>query len=60
MGLFKKLFTDRGKVTERRSDGDFTKKYRDGTTERVRLTKTREVHDFNGPNGKMSVWSKRK
>jgi len=31
-------------------------KYDDGTTERVRFTKTREVHDFDGPSGKISVW----
>ncbi len=38
----------------------FEKSYDDGTTEKVRFTKTREVHDFDGPNGKGSVWSKRK
>ncbi len=37
-----------------------TKKYDDGVTERIRFTKTREVHDFDGPKGKMSVWSKRR
>lgn len=31
-------------------------KYESGILERVRYTKTREVHDFDGPNGKMSVW----
>ena len=41
------------------SDGYiFEKTYDDGVTERVRYTKTREVHDFDGPNGKMSVWNK--
>jgi len=37
----------------------FEKEYDDGTTERVRFTKTREVHDFDGPHGKVSIWSKR-
>jgi len=35
-------------------------KYDSGAVERVRFTKTREVHDFDGPNGKMSVWSRKK
>jgi len=52
--------TDPGVVTKRFSDGGYEKKYRDGTTERVRFTKTREVHDFDGPRGKASIWSKRK
>ena len=56
MGLFK----DKGKITERYDDGGYLKKYRDGTTERVRFTKTREVHDFDGPRGKASIWSSRK
>lgn len=51
---------DNGKITERYDDGGYLKKYKDGTTERVRFTKTREVHDFDGPRGKMSVWSKRR
>lgn len=38
----------------------FEKEYDDGTTEKIRYTKTREVHDFDGPNGKASIWSKRK
>ena len=38
-------------------DGGYLKKYKDGVTERVRYTKGgREVHDFDGPRGKMSVW----
>ena len=49
-----------GIITKRYSDGGYLKQYNDGTTERVRFTKTREVHDFNGPKGKGSVWSKRK
>lgn len=54
MGLFggKK---DKGKVTQRFSDGGYEKIYKDGTTERVRFTKTREVHDFDGPRGKASI-----
>lgn len=35
------------------------KSYDDGTLEKIRFTKTREVHDFDGPNGKASIWSKR-
>lgn len=35
-------------------------KYESGTIERVRFTKTREVHDFDGPNGKASIWRKNK
>ncbi len=38
----------------------FEKAYDDGTTEKIRYTKTREVHDFDGPNGKASICSKRK
>lgn len=57
MGLFGKG-KDKGKVTQRFSDGGYEKKYKDGTTERVRFTKTREVHDFDGPRGKASIWSK--
>ena len=59
MGLFgtKK---DNGKVTQRFSDGGYVKQYKDGTTERVRFTKTREVQDVDGPHGKASIWSKRK
>lgn len=54
MGLFggKK---DKGKVTQRFSDGGYEKIYKDGTTERVRFTKTIEVHDFDGPRGKASI-----
>lgn len=37
----------------------FEKTYNDGTTEKIRYTKTREVHDFDGPNGKVSIWTKR-
>ena len=37
----------------------FEKEYDDGTTEKIRYTKTREVHDFDGPKGKGSIWSKR-
>lgn len=59
MGLFRKK-PDKGKITERRSDGGYTREYKDGTIERVRFTKTREVHDFDGPSGKASIWSKRK
>ncbi len=51
---------DKGKITQRFADGGDEKKYKDGVTERVRFTKTREVHDFDGPRGKMSVWSTRK
>lgn len=51
---------DNGKVTQRFADGGYLKQYKDGTTERVRFTKTREVHDFDGPRGKPSIWSKRK
>lgn len=60
MGLFGNLFKDRGKVVERGDDGSYTRKYKDGTTEKVRFTKTREVHDFDGPGGKGRVWSKRR
>lgn len=35
-------------------------KYESGTVERVRFTKTREVHDFDGPNGKASIWSRKR
>lgn len=38
----------------------FEKTYDDGTTEKIRYTKTREVHDFDGSSGKASIWSKRK
>ena len=51
---------DNGTVTQRFADGGYEKKYKDGTTEKVRFTKTREVHDFDGPYGKMSMWTKRK
>lgn len=37
----------------------FEKEYEDGTTEKIRFTKNREVHDFDGKNGKASIWSKR-
>ncbi len=59
MGLFKEKKDD-GKVTQRFADGGYLKKYKDGTTERVRFTKTRGVHDFDGPRGKASIWSNRK
>ena len=51
---------DNGEIIRRFLDGGYEKKYMDGTTERVRFTKTREVHDFDGPRGKASIWSKRK
>ena len=51
---------DNGIITKKYSDGGYLKQYNDGTTERVRFTKTREVHDFDGPKGKGIVWSKRK
>ena len=51
---------DNGKITKTFSDGGYVKAYKDGTTERVRFTKTREVHDFDGPRGRASIWSKRK
>lgn len=38
----------------------FENTYDDGTTEKIRFTKTREVHDFDGPGGKASIWSKRR
>lgn len=59
MGLFSGK-RDEGKITQRFADGGYEKKYKDGTTERVRFTKTREVHDFDGPRGKASIWSSRK
>ena len=59
MSLFNKK-KDNGKITKTYPDGRYEKKYKDDTIERVRFTKTREVHDFDGPYGKMSVWSKRK
>ena len=59
MGFFGEK-KDKGKVTQRFADGGYEKKYNDGKTERVRFTKTREVHDFDGPRGKASIWSKRK
>lgn len=59
MGIFKEK-KDNGKIIERYADGGYKKTYKDGTTERVRFTKTREVHDFDGPRGKASIWSKRK
>jgi hypothetical protein len=37
----------------------FEKTYDDGTTEKIRFTKTREVHDFDGPKGKARIWTKR-
>ena len=47
-------------IPEQGSNGYvYEETYADGTTEKVRFTKTREVHDFDGPNGKGSVWSKR-
>ncbi len=55
MGFFKK--EDKGTVTKKFTDGGYEKKYKDGTTEKVRFTKRKgEVHDFDGPKGKMSVW----
>ena len=59
MGLFGAT-KDKGKVTQRSADGGYVKQYKDGTTERVRFTKTREVHEFDGPNGKMRIWGKKK
>ena len=50
---------DNGRVVQRFGDAGYIKEYRDGTTERVRFTKTREVHDFDGPNGKMSIWKRK-
>ena len=38
----------------------FETEYEDVTTEKIRFTKTREVHDFDGPRGKASIWRKRK
>lgn len=58
--MSKKEKKDSGKIVDFFKDGGYKKEYKDGTTERVRFTKTREVHDFDGPYGKMSVWSKRK
>ncbi len=55
MGLFSRK-DDKGKITKKFDDGGYEKKYKDGTTERVRFTKTREVHDFDGPRGKASIW----
>ena len=47
-------------IAEEGSNGYvFEKTYDDDTTEKIRFTKTREVHDFNGSNGKASIWSKR-
>ena len=51
---------DDGKIVKKFSDGGCLKAYKNGTTERIRFTKTREVHDFDGPFGKVSIWSKRK
>ena len=59
MALFKTK-EDNGKVTKTFADGGYEKQYKDGTTERVRFTKTREVHDFDGPYGKASIWAKKK
>ena len=36
------------------------KHYDDGTVEKIRFTKTREVHDFDGPLGRGSIWRKRR
>ena len=38
----------------------FKKTHNDGTVEKVRYTKTREIREFDGKNGKMTFWSKRK
>lgn len=51
---------DNGKVTQRYSDGGYLKEYKAGTTEKVQFAKTREVRVFDGPRGKVSIWSKRK
>ena len=59
MGLFGAK-NDNGKVTQRFADGGYVKQYKDGTMERVRFTKTREVYDFDGPRGKASISSRRK
>ena len=59
MGLLKAK-KDNGKITQKFADGGYMKQYKDGTTERVRFTKTRVVHDFDGSRGKASIWSKRK
>lgn len=47
-------------ISEKGSKGYvFEKLHEDGTTEKIRFTKTREVHDFDGPRGKMNIWKKR-
>ncbi len=48
-----------GKATRTKDfpDGGYEQVYEDGTRERVRFTKTREVHDFTDASGeKVSVW----
>ncbi len=51
---------DNGKVVKKFSDGGYLKTYKNGTTERIRFTKTREDRDFDSPFGKVSIWSKKK
>ena len=61
MSLFRRRpKEDKGKVVKKFSDGGYLRLYKNGTSERVRFTKTREVHDFDGPFGKVSIWSKRR
>ena len=61
MGLFDKVISfTQGEIKANGKKYISETKYNSGTVERVRFTKTREVHDFDGPNGKMSVWSKKK
>ena len=57
---FSNVTKDNGKIIEKFADGGYKKIYKDGLIERVRFTKTREVHDFFGPHGKkMSIWQKK-
>jgi len=37
----------------------FETEYDDGTTEKIRFTKTREVHEFDGKNGRINIWKRR-
>lgn len=49
MGLFSK--NDLGKITKKYSDGTFERIFKDGTKEKVRATKKRVVYDFLRPDG---------
>ena len=60
MGWRDNIEKHEGKITQRYKDGGYLKEYDDGTKERVRFTKTREVHEFDGSKGKATIWKRLK